>query len=289
MLIIGSVALRSLVGSRIPKDLDIIAPYDEAIKFIKSAGKVKSCLPEDGGTKVIAHYFDRTPIEAEIAWVGTSAYDLLQLNRDADLDMLYMLKMSHRYRKDSPHFLKTMDDIWLLRSRGATITKELQPIYEKRMKETYSYAHPKLNVSKQSFFKDDNINYLVDHDLIHTFVKLFDRPAYTMFGVPGEEVLSSESRFFTELSDQERLAAVWEESAVLAIERSLLPHPGVLTPQQAFLKALEKVCTSITSGWFREFAWENYDEVRDLFSPDHNTIKLTNAYNQCLSKLNKQQ
>jgi hypothetical protein len=27
----------------------------------------------------------------------------------------------------------------------------------------------------------------------------------------------------------------------------------------SFLKALEKVCTSITSGWWREFAWENYE------------------------------
>lgn len=284
------MALRSLLSSnRVPKDLDIIATYDDAIEFIKSAGKVKSCLPEDGGTKVIAHYFDRTPIEAEIAWVGTSAYDLLQLDRDVDLNMLYMLKMSHRYRKDSPHFLKTMGDIWLLRRKGATITEELQPIYEKRIRETYYYSHPKLNVDKQNFFKDDNINYMVDHDLIHTFVKLFDRPAYTMFGVPGKEVLSSKERFFTELSDQQRLAAVWEESAVLAIERSLLPHPGVLTPQQAFLKALEKVCTSITSGWFREYSYENYYAARDLFSPDLNTIKLTNAYNQCLSKLNKQQ
>jgi hypothetical protein len=26
-----------------------------------------------------------------------------------------------------------------------------------------------------------------------------------------------------------------------------------------------KVCTSITSGWFREFAWENHDEVADMF------------------------
>jgi hypothetical protein len=46
---------------------------------------------------------------------------------------------------------------------------------------------------------------------------------------------------------------------VLAIERSLVPHPGKKTPEQAYLMALEKVCTSITSGWFREFAWENYE------------------------------
>jgi len=26
------------------------------------------------------------------------------------------------------------------------------------------------------------------------------------------------------------------------------------------------VCTSITSGWFREYAWENYDRVLDLYN-----------------------
>jgi hypothetical protein len=30
-------------------------------------------------------------------------------------------------------------------------------------------------------------------------------------------------------------------------------------------KALDKVCTSITSGWFREFAWQNYDEVVKIY------------------------
>jgi len=46
----------------------------------------------------------------------------------------------------------------------------------------------------------------------------------------------------------------------------LIPFPGVLTPPQAFDMALMKVCTSITSGWFREFAWENYDAVQSMYS-----------------------
>jgi len=32
-----------------------------------------------------------------------------------------------------------------------------------------------------------------------------------------------------------------------------------------FEMALMKVCTSITSGWFREYAWENYQKVLDLY------------------------
>ena len=31
------------------------------------------------------------------------------------------------------------------------------------------------------------------------------------------------------------------------------------------MMALEKVCTSITSGWFREYAWENYHRVVHMY------------------------
>jgi hypothetical protein len=43
----------------------------------------------------------------------------------------------------------------------------------------------------------------------------------------------------------------------------------VKTPREAFDMALSKVCSSITSGWFREFCWENYDAIADLYSDDY--------------------
>jgi hypothetical protein len=48
---------------------------------------------------------------------------------------------------------------------------------------------------------------------------------------------------------------------VLAIERSLVPHAGVKTAKQAFVFALSKVCSSITSGYFRDFAYENAFDI----------------------------
>lgn len=39
--------------------------------------------------------------------------------------------------------------------------------------------------------------------------------------------------------------------------------------RKAFDTALEKVCTSITSGWFRKFAYDNYDEVASLYSNEY--------------------
>jgi hypothetical protein len=52
-----------------------------------------------------------------------------------------------------------------------------------------------------------------------------------------------------------RLNGVIEEACVLSIERSLVPWPNAKTPDQAFKFALSKVCSSITSGWFRSYSY----------------------------------
>ncbi len=74
----------------------------------------------------------------------------------------------------------------------------------------------------------------------------------------GEEVLSCKKKF-NALDHITQMAGVYEEAAVLALERAVIPHQT--PPEKAFMMALEKVCTSITSGWFREFAWENYGQA----------------------------
>ena len=80
----------------------------------------------------------------------------------------------------------------------------------------------------------------------------------------GEQVLTDKAKFFA-CTREIQLAGVVEEAATLAIERSLLPHPGVWTPEYAWRFALAKVCSSITSGWFREFAYENALEILKLY------------------------
>jgi hypothetical protein len=80
----------------------------------------------------------------------------------------------------------------------------------------------------------------------------------------GSEVMTSKQKFF-DAPREIQLAGVVEEAAVLAIERSLVPHPGIMTPEQAWRFALAKVCSSITSGWFREFAYENALEILKLY------------------------
>lgn len=183
----------------------------------------------------------------------------------APLHIVYMMKLSHRYKKDSVHFLKTMQDIKKLRSLSEEdeiyFEDEIKGILARREAATYTNSLPKLNQKKDTFF-EDSVPYKYDHDTIHEAVKLLDRPAYTYYMKDGEQVMCDKEKFFA-APKSIRLFGVLEESYVLALERAVIPF-GTDT-KRAFDIALSKVCTSITSGWFREFAWENYEAVQDLY------------------------
>jgi hypothetical protein len=230
---------------------------------------------------MIVHKLGEKPIEFEIAHEGSTAASLLVLVHQHGLfreiegiayahpSVLYTLKMSHRYLKNSRYFSKTMADIHALRAAGfGEIPECLHDWYRERMRVTYLYAHPKLNQSKEGFFKDDNINYVYDHDTLHECVKTFDRPAFEFIKKDAAEVYCSREKFL-EAPETIKLATVLEESYVLALERHQIPNDFRPNPEVSFRIALEKVCTSIASGWWREYAWEHYHAVRALYRPDY--------------------
>jgi hypothetical protein len=279
MILIGSEALRHYMPDRETLDCDIVSTYREAVAFAKTRGNVTACYPIAEGKKLYLKVNGRV-VEAELIWPGNNTEKLVELiNNDPDtfkngdyvipsLDVLFMLKMSHRYLKNSPHFLKTMNDIKAMRALGAKIRPEHEAFFREREKATYTYSHPKLNVSKGDFFKGDGVTYVYDHDSIHEAVKHLSTPAYQYFKPDQAEVFCDRD-MFESVADSIRLCAVLEESYVLALERSQIPFKGTLTPRRSFDIALEKVCTSITSGWFREYAWENHERVQELYSDNY--------------------
>lgn len=260
MKVIGSQALAAYVTlPRRPVDLDVVGTYEEMLEFI---GPHDKCYPTDAGRKYIIRGRAQ-PIEWEIAWPGSTAEMIVRLCGDrsaAPIELLLALKLSHRFKKGK-HFLKTMRDIQLLRRSFAVVpdTAEYREFMARRQAEALSYAHPKLNMSKADFFSP-LVPYVYDHDSVHESVKQLTRPAYQYFKPDDSEVLTSRS-MFDEQPHHVKIYAVLEEAYVLALERSQIPFRGKIEPRASFLIALEKVCTSITSGWFREFAWEHYDEV----------------------------
>lgn len=281
MLLIGSQALKYYTKlDREPRDWDFIGTIDEIESFIQARkSEVESAYPSNEGKKMIVKLKNELPIEFEIAWEGSTAEKLLTqyinqavsmkivLDIEVDiarLDTLYELKMSHRFLKNSPHFLKTMRDIQLMRSLGAQI--EHPEWLKEREKETYNYSHPKLSVSKDEFFKKDDgqVVYIYDHDSIHIAMARFDKPAYEYFKPEGSQVLCDKKMFF-DSPEEIKLASVIEEATVLALERSQIPYKGLVEPLWSFKMALFKVCTSITSGYWREYAYSVYDQVLALY------------------------
>jgi hypothetical protein len=277
MLLIGSVALNYHLDEdvRVPADMDIVCTYDEFEDYSKKIPNKIAQYPIQQGKKFIMKSSEKI-VEAEIAWPDSSSEHLLKVAyKDAkpfdqfyipSLNFLYMLKMSHKYLKDSPHFLKTMRDIQLMRQHGAFIEDAHMEFFIEREKATYAYKHPNLKVDKDNFFKNDEVPYTYDHDSIHEAVKHLDRPAYTYFIIDGAQVQVDKEKFFS-LPEHIKLLSVLEESYVLALERAIIPH-GKMSAKESFDMALMKVCTSITSGWWREYAWENYDKAQAMYDEE---------------------
>lgn len=278
MLLIGSQALfaNGYNIGREPADHDFICTFEDFNKMFKEIKhNVKRCVPLSG-TKYHILDKDNVNYEFEIAWPNTAAHALLvhldAINKEvvAPLEVCYALKLSHKYLKDSPHFLKTMRDIQHMEANGIQLTGWLEEWLPWRERETYIYKHPKLDVTKGEFFDGDGVNYIYDHDTIHLTVALlvganYDRwPAYTFYMKDGSEVMTSKDKFFT-VDEDIRLFGVYEETCVLALERSQIPFDFKPDARYSFELALMKVCTSITSGYFREYAWNNYDKVLDLY------------------------
>lgn len=294
-IVLGSFALKhhldnlGIKHNLNPSDMDILAySYNGAMslrKSIKQASNTFEIIGESHNKKfnTVTESIRADGNIIEITWpiddneVSTStdlfiwmcahneSLDSIQLyDRHLiipSLDMLYTLKMSHRFLKNSPHFAKTMMHIKQMRKLKAKIfNKKWLALREK---ETYDYSHPKLNVKKDEFFKDESYN-MYEHDDLHEAVKIMERPAYTYYMTYNQEVSCSKEAF-DKCIEAIKLFGVLEESLVLALERSQIPTNFEVYPKRSFMIALEKVCTSITSGWFREYAWENFNIVVHLY------------------------
>lgn len=287
LALLGSHALNLYTHVRTPADMDLIGTYEDIQEYITRLAKREKILcnyPVDAGKKILVKT-DKCIYEFEVAWPDSCSEALLNIiNRTCNeavkdafgigqefllphLDVLYMLKMSHRYRKDSPHFLKTMRDIQHMRKLGANIPDRYTEWLKWREKETYVNTLPKLNQSKKDFFDNSANIYTLDHDSIHEAVKHLERPAYEYFKPDTAEVMTSKELFF-KCSEEVRFYAALEEVMVLSIERSI--HPFEHTSYRwAFDMAHMKLSTSISSGWFREFVWENYDVVQEMYSDEY--------------------
>lgn len=301
LLLIGSAATNYWIGDSIfahVNDIDVIGSlhdlgilvaewYGHENTTFKSApaysGVVDGILWRGTSVSFVPTHGRKLPIDCELVSVnmlGNITRDLYNFIMAHSLyhvvecdgvelgvvypEVLLQIHLSHRYKRNT-NVIKWLSKFNILSQLPASgklsldAAADLATILSIRTKLTMLYKHPKLNQRKVDFFVDGTRLYVYDHDSIHEVVKLGAVPAYTKFLKLGAEVECDVNRWKA-LEYHEQINAVVEECMVLAIERCLIHHPQV-HPIAAFAKAYNKVCTSITSGWFREFASKNKEAV----------------------------
>lgn len=144
---------------------------------------------------------------------------------------------------------------------------------------------PKLNVSTEDFFssKLPVPSYFV-HDDLHALMAHRDKPIFEMMQRDNSKAWCEKDMFFA-LPYEYRLEAVVEEAYVIAMERYIIPQHGnnVKDHFECFKNAVKRICTTLTSGWFREFAVVNYNNVIKKYD-DKFALKFINAYEKGLIK-----
>ena len=146
----------------------------------------------------------------------------------------------------------------------------------KMTKKVYPQGNPNLMQSNEMFF-DDPVKKVYDHDFLHELYAYEDRPMFEKLKHEGEEGQAWCAKdLWQQLSHLQKLQCVAEESYVIATERFMVPNDWNHPTKKAFYFALKKVCTTLTSGWFRDFAIDNFPQVFELF--DASKVYLVQAH-----------
>lgn len=305
MIIIGSKALlfrlpkTEEVIKRMEKaDYDVMMTFNEFImwselndKYIKSShpsqeNKYRVVVVKDGVRKVY-----EIEVGVDVESMSTSTELLLHYkNKPLVTDNIVEGFLGETYRTLKPeylmltkrshlmypvHFEKNMDDYQLLKNMLGDFEKDelMEKYYTLRLNEAkarYKQRTPNLNVTTEDFFSSKlNVpNYFV-HDDIHEVMAHHDRPVFTMMQRDPSKAWCEKDMFFA-LPFEYQVQAVQEEAYVIALERYIIPQYGDDWNNyfESYKKALKRICTSLTSGWFRDFAIENYDKAVEWYNPN---------------------
>jgi hypothetical protein len=298
MIVIGSRALNHhmpLRGRITPTtDFDLVMSVEEFMKwqtenklFIqllipRSANKYKAKVKPAFGNKLVQY-------EIELGFEGTSSKWLLdnvsiackgQMKGllEEELSILtprYLMATKRSHLIYPIHFEKNMKDYQLLKERlnDWNDSSKIQEYYQLRFneaKERNKQRTPKLNVTTEDFFSSKlaATSYFV-HDHIHERMAHDNVPMYTKMQPDPSMAWCSKDMFFN-LTYKEQVQCVQEEAYVIALERYIIPQHGDYCKDffECYKRALLRICTTLCSGWFRDFAIDNYQVAIWWYNPE---------------------
>lgn len=246
-MIIGSAALGCWLNEDFDGDIDIIA--DEPVN---GPGIEHHPLSVLNNAEALRYATGHT------LKVGGRRFPICSLKG------LAIIKRSHMHR-----LLKWDRHMFMLRKIGwPQFRDNLSPedvsfLKERTRLTKQEYSSPSLNKSNAEFF-DDYVEKHFDHDSVHEYVAYGERPMYERLK-RDMAMAKCDRDLWEELPHEDKIKCVLEECYVIGLERCLVPPrlrgARVMPSRMAALKGLQKVCTTLCSGWFRDFAIDYYEDI----------------------------
>jgi hypothetical protein len=286
VIVIGSRAVKAWEPSfREPVDWDISCTLKEYM-MLQAAWEPDLDKIRPIGRGKILMLFPDMRVEVEISERGSSSELLNELLRTGEVQwkpltfrgfqfrapellISYLIKLSHGHYPH--HWFKTIEDIHWMKERVdfSRLTSRHTKLYLRSKDEAESRntaPKPKLNMSNEDFFSvsEQFVGRVFDHDELHKAVAFGPVPVHTMAKKNPEKALMSQKMFF-KLPEATQLNCVREEAAVIALERKIVPQGKTDEAfiAEAYRWALKRISTDLTGGWFRDFAIDNYPQVKD--------------------------
>jgi hypothetical protein len=178
---------------------------------------------------------------------------------------LAIIKRSHLWRDLSfeKHMMHWVKYLKQEEKNFNAIDKEILSARINLTMQTYPQGHPKLNQSVKDFF-NDAVQKKFSHDWLHELYAYYEEPLYKKLQLDYTKAWCNKA-LWNALSKEDQLKCIAEEAYVIATERMLVPKDYKYPARIAYVKAVNKICTTLCSGWFRDAAIDNYQEVIELF------------------------
>jgi hypothetical protein len=178
---------------------------------------------------------------------------------------LAILKRSHCHRihKHDRNMYQLHKELGWSKIRATLSPVEARLLKDRQRMTKTEYKSPSLQKSNEDFF-DDYVTKHFDHDWIHEQVAYFDEPLYK--GLKRDTTIARcEKDLWDAMHFDCKVKCILEECYVIALERYIVPSAlageRVMPLKIAAIKGVKKVCTTLCSGWFRDFAIDHHPEI----------------------------
>lgn len=261
-VIIGSYPL----GIRYSKDIDIICYKKDVQCEYSSSNEFSGSFLQDG-RKVELLFAD-----------NQESFQYILANHDrneaAEYWELWGIKYGHinyphRQWKKHIHDLHLLEKLLYGHKAEAEYVAKL---HSKATKERLGKQRlPSLKgVTKDQFFDDAVVKYYI-HDDIHRSIAHKEKPMYE-YMQRDTSIVECDKDLWDAFPVEDKIKTVLEECYTIALERHIIPQMKGsrvgLRQFEAFEHSLMRVCTNLCSGFFRQFAIDNYFTILNQYSPD---------------------